>query len=96
MRIDVLFHIVSDGEWRSSVRNLANLTAPSGALIIQGLLVAVSAADDLTGRTHTDWRTLDVYKGTLDRWEVAGHDRYRVWRKTRIKTSMTYMRTASS
>jgi SAM-dependent methyltransferase len=96
MCIDVLFHIVSDGEWRSSVRNLANLTAPSGALIIQDMLVAVSAAEDLTGRTHTRWRTLDVYKDTLDGWEVAGHDRYRVSGENADKDLMTYVRTAPS
>lgn len=73
MCIDVLFHIVDDATWARSVRNLAALTAPHGALVIQ---VSLSETDEAQPTRHVLYRSLRAYQQELPEWAVETHDTY--------------------
>jgi 2-polyprenyl-3-methyl-5-hydroxy-6-metoxy-1,4-benzoquinol methylase len=73
MCIDVLFHIVDNATWARSVRNLADLTAPYGALVIQDSL---NAADEAQPAPHVRFRSLHAYQRELAEWVVDVHDKY--------------------
>lgn len=94
--IDVLFHIVSDEEWERSVRNLAAVTAPSGSLIIQETLVPALQGEDVSGRSHTRWRTFELYGRVLDGWDLVEHLRYALPGEDAEKDLMMYRRTGAT
>lgn len=73
--IDVLFHIVDDDLWRGTVDNLARLAGRE--LLIQDHLVGATEAGRADGRAvHCRWRTLEMYREALPRWELAAHEVY--------------------
>jgi 2-polyprenyl-3-methyl-5-hydroxy-6-metoxy-1,4-benzoquinol methylase len=75
--IDVLFHVVDDGEWEEVVRNLGALAA-GGLLVIQDHLVEVATPPPSgpAGTFHTRWRTLGDYQRVLAGSELDLHDHY--------------------
>jgi 2-polyprenyl-3-methyl-5-hydroxy-6-metoxy-1,4-benzoquinol methylase len=76
MSIDVLFHIVDDSLWKLTVDNLARLTLPTGALVIQEHFVAASGNREGSEVQHVHWRDLDRYLEALPGWSVSHHERY--------------------
>lgn len=64
--IDVLFHVVDDGQWQRAVENLVALTRPGGFLLIQDHLVTEEeSAESAASGTHTHWRTLEAYRAAV-------------------------------
>jgi SAM-dependent methyltransferase len=92
MCIDVLFHIVSDALWADAVSSLAALTSRTGRLIIQDHLVARAekAAEDLTGRSHTRWRSRADYERALSGMQLEAIDTYTIPNEHGTKDLMVF------
>jgi SAM-dependent methyltransferase len=71
--IDVLFHVVDDERWSQSVRNLASLVAPAGALLIQD---SIAVAGEEQPARHVRIRSVDRYCSLLDGWSLESHNAY--------------------
>ena len=76
MCIDVLFHVVDNGLWEESIRNLASLCAVGGHLLIQELLTEQRIPIDDNSRTHVRWRVKQDYLDVLPAWRLAEHHKY--------------------
>lgn len=71
--VDVLFHIVDDGLWRTTVANLATSVESHGALLIQEHL---NDGSEDAGASHVRWRSLDDYRHILAGWDLLEHHTY--------------------
>jgi 2-polyprenyl-3-methyl-5-hydroxy-6-metoxy-1,4-benzoquinol methylase len=96
MTIDVLFHVVDDELWRSSVVNLASLVSDNGTLVVQEHLVEQSAEGRADGTTHTRWRDLTDYRRALDGWDLISHDHYDLPESASWKDLVAFRRSAAS
>jgi len=76
MCIDVLFHIIDDPEWATTVAALSGAVGSGGSLVIQEHLVTEREAVSPDGRRHTRWRTLADYRDVLAGWQLAEHIGY--------------------
>lgn len=73
MCVDVLFHIIDDREWATTVTALAEAVGGTGSLVIQEHLVAQREPVSPDGRRHTRWRTLADYRDVLAGWRLVEH-----------------------
>jgi 2-polyprenyl-3-methyl-5-hydroxy-6-metoxy-1,4-benzoquinol methylase len=89
MCIDVLFHVVDDDTWERSVRNLADLTLPGGALIIQDSL---SEADTAQIADHVRYRSLARYRDLVSGSSLDRHDIYHLPREAVRKDLLVFRR----
>jgi 2-polyprenyl-3-methyl-5-hydroxy-6-metoxy-1,4-benzoquinol methylase len=92
MCIDVLFHVVDDMMWARSVSNLAALTAPQGALVIQDSLNETAAP---APARHVRFRSLASYRQALPDWELDSHETYMLPQEAERKDLMVFRRSAS-
>lgn len=76
MCIDVLFHVVDDDAWSSTIRNLASLVERGGRLLIQEQLGDRGAAPIDPSRTHVRQRTQRDYLDALKGWRLLKRDTY--------------------
>jgi 2-polyprenyl-3-methyl-5-hydroxy-6-metoxy-1,4-benzoquinol methylase len=89
MCVDVLFHVVDDGLWKRSVENLAGLTRPDGALVIQDSLNEAGAPQPAR---HVRFRSLAAYRDTLSGWDLVDRDSYVLPNEEMRKDLMVFRR----
>lgn len=63
--IDVLFHVVSDRNWRKALATLQLHLKPGGLMLIQEHLVAPTPGESSAQQEHVHFRTMDQYRGAL-------------------------------
>jgi 2-polyprenyl-3-methyl-5-hydroxy-6-metoxy-1,4-benzoquinol methylase len=89
MCVDVLFHVVDDGLWARSVRNLAGLTGPLGALVIQDSLNETGAPPPAQ---HVRFRSLAAYRQVLSELDLEQHVTYMLPNEAARKDLMVFRR----
>jgi 2-polyprenyl-3-methyl-5-hydroxy-6-metoxy-1,4-benzoquinol methylase len=88
MCIDVLFHVVDEATWARSVRNLAALACPKGALVIQD---SFNETGNPPAR-HVRYRSLPAYERELCAWQLEACDTYVLPNEVARKDLMVFRR----